>query len=81
MQLAKSPDDLTMRVAAEVRAVMARQMINQQTLADRVGVTQSYLARRLVGRVPFDISDLERVAAALGVTVLSLIPASVERAA
>lgn len=53
---------------------MARRQISQQALATDAGWTQSYLARRLVGRVPFDVADLERLAELLGVAVTSFLP-------
>jgi len=74
MQLTESPRDLTRYVAAEVRAAMARRQISQQALADAVGWTQAYLARRLVGRVPFDVSDLEKLGEFLDVPVTSFLP-------
>jgi len=76
MHLDESLDDLTSHVRGEVRAAMARRGISQQALADATGFTQSYLARRLVGRVPFDVADLDRLASALGVPVSTFMPAA-----
>lgn len=75
MRAAPPAADLASYVAGEIRAAMARRQLSQQALADLAGVTQSYLARRLVGRVPFDVADLERLAPHLGITVSSLLPA------
>lgn len=55
---------------------MARHRISQLTLAQAIGVTQSYLARRLVGRVAFDVGDLERIAKALDTTASAFLPPS-----
>jgi transcriptional regulator with XRE-family HTH domain len=69
------PVPLTQIVASGVRAEMARHGWNQQMLADKAGIAQQTLSRRI--RVenpsPFDTDELERVAAALGVPVEQLI--------
>lgn len=75
MQLTESPNDLARQVADEVRAVIARRRLSQQAVAEAAGMTQSYLARRLVGVIPFDVTDLERLSRALDVPVASLLPA------
>ncbi len=46
---------------------MARQRITGTQLAERLGRSQPYVSRRLVGEVPFDLGDLEAIAAELGV--------------
>ncbi len=57
---------LTATVAAEVRAEMARQRRSQRQVADALGVSGTYVWRRLTGQVPFDLAELEAVAAYLG---------------
>jgi transcriptional regulator with XRE-family HTH domain len=42
-------------------------------LGRRLGWSQSYVARRLDGRIPFGLDDLERVASALGVDIITLL--------
>ncbi|WP_256251081.1 helix-turn-helix domain-containing protein [Mycobacterium malmoense] len=64
------------RVAANVRAEMARRLHTQTSLAKEIGWTQQSLSRRLSGHVPFTVSELERIAAALDVNVSELIEAS-----
>lgn len=59
----------TERVAAEVRAELARQRVSQETFSQRIGMSQSTLSRRLTGEIPFDTTELARVAEALGVPV------------
>lgn len=66
---------LTKRVAAEVRAEMARQQMSQEKLAALTGLSQSRISRRLVGDRPFDITELAAVATALGVPVTQFMPA------
>lgn len=60
---------LPSRVATEIRVEMARQRVNQVVLAQKTGLSQSYISRRLVGTATFDLDDLERIADALGVPV------------
>lgn len=67
-------EDFTKRVAAEVRAEMARQKVSQETLCTRIGMSQSTLSRRITGEYPFDTSELARIAAALGVPVARFLP-------
>lgn len=62
------PDTLSVRVADELRAEMARQ---RKTFADLVphvyGVSPATLRRKLSGQYPFDLDELEQIATALGV--------------
>lgn len=50
---------------------MARQQKQQTDLAKYLGVTQGTISRRLAGKLPFRIQDLESIAAFLGVDVAS----------
>jgi transcriptional regulator with XRE-family HTH domain len=59
-------------VSDEVRAEMARQRISQHKLVAACGWTQAYLSRRLTGRVTFSTTDLETIAAALGVPLAQI---------
>jgi len=56
----------------EIRAEMARQHISQRELAERLSWTQTYLWRRLAGRTPISLDDIELIAAALGSSILQL---------
>lgn len=67
------PRTLADVAAAEVRAEMGRQRITGAALAKSLGVSDMYLSRRLTGTVPFDLAEIERVAAALGVQVTQLL--------
>lgn len=60
-------EGITANVAAEVRAEMARQRRSQRSVADALGVSQTYIWRRLTGDVSFDIAELSAVADFLGV--------------
>jgi len=56
-------------VAAEVRAEMGRQQASQSDVAAIVGLSQQAVSRRIAGRVPFDVTELEKIAAAFNVPV------------
>lgn len=70
------PDQATLAdaVATEVRAEMARQRMSGRAVADALGVSHMYLSRRINGHVPFDVAELQRIAAVLGVPVSKLLP-------
>ena len=61
------PARLTDRVAAEVRANMARVRMTQTELAEILGLTQSTVSKRLLGKIAFSVDELDTVAAAFGV--------------
>lgn len=61
------------RVAAEVRAELARQQMSQSELAKRLGVAQQTVSRRMTGEVPFDIAELATIAELLGVPMSQLL--------
>lgn len=60
-------------VAGEIRAEMGRQRRSGVWLAAQLGVSQSRLARRLVGDVPLDLAELEEIASALDVPITQFI--------
>ncbi len=67
-------------IARAVRAEMARRGITQETLADRLGLTQRAMSRRLTADTSFRAEELAAIAEVLGVPVDVLLPTS-ERAA
>lgn len=77
MQLTETPagQRVADRIAAEVRAELARQGISQQVLADRLGWTQMRVSRRITTTVPFTVIELVAIAAALGVPLAQFLPA------
>ena len=60
--LVPEPTDLNNKVAAEVRAALARFQLKQSDLAVVLGITQTQVSRRLRGEVPFTLRDVEVVA-------------------
>jgi transcriptional regulator with XRE-family HTH domain len=61
--------DLTDRVAAEIRAELARQNISHRQLGEALGIHQTQATRRLRGEIAFNTAELETVAEFLGVPV------------
>lgn len=61
------------RLAANVRAEMARRRVPQQTVAQRLGVSQSAVSRRVAGHTPFTVAELVQVADLLDLTLSDLI--------
>ena len=61
-------------VAEEIQILLLRRKSNPTQLAKRLGWSQSYMSRRIVGDSAFDVDDLERIAAALDVPITELFP-------
>ena len=74
MTVAHVDNDFVAAVAAEVRAWAARRGIKQAELALKMGVTQSWVSRRLHGGQVIDVGDLARFARALDVPITELLP-------
>lgn len=66
-------ESLTARIAANVRAEMARTGNTQTSLSSMTTLSQGALSRRLAGRIPFDLRELEQIAAALKTPVATLL--------
>ena len=64
---------INIRVAANVRAEMARYGVSQTSLAKAINRSQQALSRRLCGQVAFDVAELEAVAGAVGVPLGTLL--------
>jgi transcriptional regulator with XRE-family HTH domain len=54
--------------------MLARRRMSGSELARRTGIPQSNMSRRLNGELPFDMDELELVAAALGISLGDLLP-------
>jgi transcriptional regulator with XRE-family HTH domain len=59
----------TDRIAAEVRAEMARRRVNQREVGEILGLPQSQVSRRLRGVIAFNTDELGRLADAWSVPV------------
>ena len=75
------PHSLTDTIAREIRAELARQRLTHRELAERVGIQPSGISRRLDGEIPLKVSEVEQIAAALGVPVTQFVGADVASAA
>lgn len=62
------------RIAAEVRAELARQQRTQSELAKALHLSQQAISRRMTGLIPFDVAQLHEIASFLGVPVSRLMP-------
>ncbi|MCV7186995.1 helix-turn-helix domain-containing protein [Mycolicibacterium thermoresistibile] len=65
-------DSQSQRVAANVRAEMARTKRTQSALAHSIGMKQQALSRRLSGRTPFTVDEIAEIARCLDVPVAAL---------
>lgn len=65
--------DIRSVVAGEVRAWMARRGVSQVVLSAGVGIGQSQISKRLNGKIPFDVDELDRIAKFLGIDLLTLL--------
>lgn len=64
--------DYPSRVARVVTAAMVPDGWSEKALAEATAIPRATLRRRLAGS-PFDVSELERIAAALGTDVTTLV--------
>ncbi|MCT2282590.1 helix-turn-helix domain-containing protein [Micromonospora chalcea] len=74
-------DDVRGKIAAEIRAEMARKRMTQRDLADKLGIAQPAVQLRLSGQRPFRAEELVVIAAALGVEPGQFLPAPAASAA
>lgn len=70
-------DTIRSYVAAALRAEMARQRIDQRTLAARLNRSQTWVQYRTSGRVACNVEDLADLSAALGISLFALLPVEV----
>lgn len=57
------------RIAANVRAEVARRGVSQSALAELLGMNQAGISRRLSGRIDFSASEIAALAEYLSVPV------------
>ena len=70
---------LSVRVAEEVRAWMGRRRMTGATLAAALGVSAAWVSYRLRGKQEIGLDDLQRIAAALDVSVADLLPPDIRQ--
>lgn len=79
--LVELPDQSTLRarLAAEIRAEMGRANVRQRGLAAITGISQATLSRKLKAHDEgdsFNVSELERISRALGISLSKLFAAA-----
>lgn len=65
--------DLVTRFAGNVRKLRSKKKFSQKTLADKIGISVSYVSMLERGQRSPPLDMLEKVAKALGVTPISLL--------
>jgi transcriptional regulator with XRE-family HTH domain len=65
--------DLVNRFAGNVRKLRAKKKLSQKTLADKIGISVSYVSMLERGQRSPPLDMLEKVAKALGVPPISLL--------
>jgi transcriptional regulator with XRE-family HTH domain len=65
--------DLLSRFAANVRRLRAKKRMSQKALADRVGISVSYVSMLERGQRSPPLETIEKMAKALGVTPASML--------
>lgn len=66
----------TVRVAAEIRSLMARYGVTQKDLQQVLGLSQTGVSKRLRGLTPWDINELWSVAEYFKISIDELISAA-----
>lgn len=56
------------QIARRLRGFLAEEQIPAITIARELGVTQSRVARRMTGSVPFSVDELDTIADRLGIS-------------
>ncbi|WP_431800382.1 helix-turn-helix domain-containing protein [Microbacterium kunmingense] len=72
-------DNYWKRVAAGVRAELARQRKPTLDLVPLLGLNRNAVYRRVRGEIPFDLAQIQTVADYLGVTVASFTESTAPR--
>jgi transcriptional regulator with XRE-family HTH domain len=70
------PTGFADRVAAEVRAQIARAGVTSSFVADAIGMPKATLSRRLTGKSPFDVYEIAQIAEVLAFDVAVLMQAA-----
>lgn len=63
----------TKRIAAVASAALAEAGISQRDAAELTGIPLATLSRRLTGRTPFILTELEAIAALVGTTMADIV--------
>jgi transcriptional regulator with XRE-family HTH domain len=69
-------ESLSDQAAEEVRAMLARRRMSGRKLAERLGVSHTWVSYRLTGQQEIGLNELARIAEVLDVAVIDLLPAA-----
>lgn len=70
---ASGGQNLTDRVAAQIRALMAARRLTSAELGKALGISQSSASRRMVGDGTFNLDEIQATADWLGVSITDII--------
>jgi transcriptional regulator with XRE-family HTH domain len=76
----QEPGPFARALSAEIRATLARQYVTVKGLAQKAGLSESYLGKRLRDVAPLTLNDTEAVCTALGKDILPFIATAFEAA-
>lgn len=60
-------------MADNVRAALARRRMTQGVAAEHLGISRDALSKRMNGKTPFDVAELERLSEVLDVPYSQLV--------
>lgn len=72
--LSRAEHELSAQVIIEIGAMLGRKRMRQADLARALGVGPMWVSDRMTGRTRLTIDDLDRIANALGVGIVDLLP-------
>lgn len=72
--LTRAEHELSAQVIIEIGAMLGRKRMRQADLARALGVGPMWVSDRMTGRTRLTIDDLDRIATALGVGIVDLLP-------
>jgi transcriptional regulator with XRE-family HTH domain len=55
-------DDISLRVAAEIKGEMAKKGKDQGDIAEVLGISRQQISLRLRGKIPIRVDELEKIA-------------------
>ena len=74
-----APGPLARAISAQVRVLMAEQHLTAKALAEKAGLSRSYLGKRLRDEASLTSNDIEALIDALGTDIMTFANAAVRR--
>jgi transcriptional regulator with XRE-family HTH domain len=66
-------------VVEEIRALMGRRRVSQKQLGEALGLAQPTMSKRMNGKIPFDLDELDAIAEFFDVPITDLFGRPIER--